>query len=210
MKKLFLLALPLIALSFALAPVAQKRVTPKGEADFPSTLDSARAAWEAKDYATCVSSLKDALTLATAERAKTIRAALPAAPQGYERQKPANQDQGNAMMAAMGMAIGNIVEQVYKQTDSSQRIQVTVTADSPMVGMLGMAFGNPAMLGENSELIEYNEHKAVLKTEGSRLNLQVLIWDKHVVDVQCPEDEEFLFRMFDQEAIDKIAAALGK
>ena len=66
------------------------------------------------------------------------------------------------------------------------------------------------MLDENSELIEYGEHRAILKTgNGRRLNLQVLIHGKHVMDISCSENEEFLFAMFDQAAIDQVAKVLG-
>jgi hypothetical protein len=73
-----------------------------------------------------------------------------------------------------------------------------------------MMFGNPAMLDPNSELIEYDGHKAILKKDGDQLNLQILVSGKHVLDASLDGgDEKMLFAVFDQAAVDKIASALS-
>ena len=80
------------------------------------------------------------------------------------------------------------------------------------VFMLGVLVSNPALLDPDSELIEYERHKAVLTTlEGSPSQLQVLLHGKHLFDVQIYGlAEEQVFALLDQAAIDRLAAALER
>jgi hypothetical protein len=72
-----------------------------------------------------------------------------------------------------------------------------------------MMFGNPAALGQDGEVVGYGAHRAIFKREGSRLSLQIVLSDRHLVNVEFPgQDEEALFALFDQRAVDRIAAAL--
>jgi hypothetical protein len=67
------------------------------------------------------------------------------------------------------------------------------------------------MLGEGAELIEYEAHRAVLRTEGTGFHLQILINDAHVCEVRAQGvGEDTLFAMFDQAVVDRLAKALGK
>ena len=112
------------------------------------------------------------------------------------------------MMGGLAGAFGNVIEQNYQGT---HRVNVTVTADSPMVQMFSMALSNPALMDKDSELIEYGTHKALLKTKGDRRELQILLFERHLVNVNAREiDEDALFALFDQRAIDSLAKALGQ
>jgi hypothetical protein len=196
----------------AVAAVPQERAAKKTPADFGKTLDSAKKAWGAGDYGACMASLKEAISLVTVKRVETILAALPAAPEGFEivPDKSMDQMRANQMMGAMAAAIGSTVTRDYR---GPYRIRATVTADSPMVQMLNMWIANPATLDPDSELITYGPHKAVLKTTGGgkQRELMIVLNEKHVVQVDyASDDEDALFAMWDQAAIDKLAAALGK
>jgi hypothetical protein len=197
--------------SLFLASAAQERVKPKGPADFAATLERAGKAWSEGSYGRCLEELNTCLELAFQKRSEAIRAALPAAPEGWT--VPAtdarNSAQANPFAAAMAGTIGNVVEHEYRQTSGGATAHVTVTADSSLVPMLAMMFGNAA-LDPESEEIKYGTHRALLKKQGERLILQILVSEAHVVEVRLSTtNEDFLFSLFDQAAVDRLAAALS-
>ena len=209
-RRLALTLVPLLAV-LAVAAAPQERAAKKTPADFGKTLDSAKKAWSASDYGACMASLKEALSLVSIKRVEVILASLPAAPEGYEiaPDKSTDQMRANQMLGAMAAAVGNIVSRDYR---GPHRLRVTVTADSPMVQMLNMWIANPALLDQNSEMITYGSHKAVLKktSGGKQRELMIVLYGKHVAQIDfASDDEDFLFAMWDQAAIDRLAAALG-
>jgi len=211
MNKLVLALVPLLAAPLlALGP--QKRVQQKTAADFPTLLENANKSWQAGDYGQCTSHLRDALMLCTAKRAEAILAALPPAPEGYEVEVDRSMQDAanNPMLGAMAAAVGNVVQQDY---NGPEHIQVTVTADSPLVGMFSMWVANPAMLDQDSELIEYGAHKAVLKKtdDGRSRELLILINGEHTCQIDYQGSrEDFLFDLFDQAVVDRLAKVLGR
>lgn len=206
------LAIPAILSSTLLfAAHAQERVQKKGPADFQTTLQSAGKAWQEADYGACIRELQTCMDLALEKRAEAIRAALPAAPDGWKvlEEKQAANAAANPFAAAMAGAVGSIVQKRYREGGGRGTIDVTVTADSPLVSMLSMVMANPAA-DPNAEAVKYGEHRALLKKEGGGWNLQILVSEKHVVEVRTNiEDEERLFQLFDQAAVDRLAAALA-
>ena len=209
MPRTLLLLAPLVSASLALAP-AQERVKAKQPADFDGCLAAASTAWKERRFGACTKQLQDAIALVAQMRAAAIRAALPPAPEGYEI-VPEETDSlaANPMLAAMTASVGNVIQRQYRTQDGHSTIDVSVTADSPLVGMFNMWITNPAMLGEDAELVKYGAYDAILKKEGQRRNLQVLIEGSSVCEVRWPDDdEEALFAMFDQKAVDTLARAL--
>lgn len=189
----------------------QKRTKTTTAADFPGLMKSASAAWDAGQYGECLANLKVATGLANEMRSKAIRDALPAAPTGWKLE-PAkkNAAAGNAMAQALGGAIGNLTQARYSEEGGRGSVDVTMTADSPIVQMFNMMVTNSAMLGENAELIEYEAHRAVLKKERNGLSLEILIHKKHMCAIKVRGmEEDALFAMFNQATIDKLAAILG-
>ena len=207
-------SLPLVALLATLvltSAALQKRAKTTSAADFPGLMKAASAAWDAGQYGECLASLKKATGLANEKRSMAIREALPATPAGWKLE-PAKKSAaaGNAMVQAFGGAIGNLTQARYSEEGGRGSIDITITADSPMVQMFNMMVTNPAMLGENGELIEYEAHRAVLKNERNSLNLQILIHKKHMCDIKVRGmEEDAMFAMFNQATIDKLAAVLG-
>lgn len=211
MKKLALVLIPFVAASL-LASAAQKRVKAVTADDFKSVIESVSKSWDAKDYGQCTGQLRTALSLCMVKRSEAILAALPPAPEGYEAvpDRALEQLAGNPMASALAASVGSVVVQQYRGPEA---IKVTVTADSPLVGMFSMWVTNPAMLDENSELIEYGPHSALLKqTGGGRgRELMILINGAHICEVTYRgTDEDFLFELFDQAAVDALARVLGK
>lgn len=201
--------------SLAILPLAlvavlpfQERIKPgANKPKFDETLKAVEASWNAENYGDCVKKLQALTTLAMEKHAEAIRAALPAAPAGYEMVP--KKKEANPFAGALMSTVGNLIEARYRKSGSGE-ISVEVMANSPMVQMLGMMFSNPAMLEEGSELVKYNAHTAILKTSGSRLELQILIHEAHVVTVRWPDaDADALFAMWNQAAVDKLAGVLG-
>jgi len=211
MPKRFLPLVALLATLVLTSAALQKRAKTTSAADFPGLMKAASAAWDAGNYSECLTNLKKATGLANEKRSAAIRAALPAAPAGWKLEpEKKNAAAGNAMAQALGGAMGNVTQARYSEEGGRGSIDISLMADSPMVQMFNMMVTNPAMLGEDGELIEYEEHRAVLKKERNGLSLQILIHKKHMFDVKTRGlDEDGLFAMFDQATIDKLAALLG-
>ena len=209
MSKLAVCVLALASVPLLSAALPQERVKPK-EVSFTERLDNARRAFEAKKFGTTVAELQEALTLAIEKQHAAVLAALPPAMAEWKvtpqkKAAPAGAF-GNALL---GMT-GNIITQEYRRNERGANVRVTVHADSPMVQALGMMFANPALLGEGKELISYKDDKAVLETRGNRLTLQIILSGKHMVEVTSTGiNDETLFRMFNQEAIDRLLFVLN-
>jgi hypothetical protein len=195
-----------------LAAGAQQRVKAKGPADFGTSLGAAEAAWKKESYGACIAALKDALGVATLKRIGAIRAALPS-PDGWRsiEDRSAEEARANPMAAAMMAGVGTQLGHEYRREDGGS-LKVSLTLDSPLVQMFNMWVANPAMLEKGAELIKYGDHNAVLKTGDNRLELQILIDGAHLCEVRARGgvDEDALFAVFDQAAVDRLAAALRR
>ena len=204
-------ALALLGAGMLAVPAFQKRVKQPDASDFPSMHQAAREAWDAGKYGTCMEKLKECIGLVSVKRRDTILAAFPGAPEGFTfpEDKTVNAAQ-NAMLGTIAAGIGNVIDRRYNEENGRGSINMTLTADSPMVQMFSMMINNPAMLDANSELIEYNEHKAVLKKNNdTNLQLQIVIDGKHHVDINARNvSEDELFKFMDQAAVDRLSKAL--
>jgi hypothetical protein len=211
MRRLALALVPILAvLTIAAAP--QKRAAKKGPADFNTLITEAKAAWDGKQFGACLAKLREATSLATLKRIEAVLATFPPAPEGFEKVENELDDQARAdrMMGGLGGAFGSVIEQRYK---GEHRIDVTVTADSPMVQMFSMALGNPALMDKDSERIEYGQDEAILKktANGRARELTIIVAGKHIVLVNYgSDDEDALFAMFDQAFVDRLSAALAE
>lgn len=125
----------LIALSLAVAPAAASAD------DFRDTVAAAVEAYEAGDIQLALEELGIASRLLQEMRATSLESFLPPVPEGWTR--TVDQEYGG-VLAMMGGGVG--VDATYRSPDGA-RMQVTVTADSPMLGMFGAMFANPAMMG---------------------------------------------------------------
>ena len=103
------------------------------------TLQSAIESYEAGDVAYALEELAYAQQLMMAMKADGLAAFLPEAPDGWTREINTEM---NAALAMMGGGTG--AEARY--SNDSQSFTITLTADSPMVGMFAGMFGNAAIL----------------------------------------------------------------
>ncbi len=204
-----LTAITLIAVGAAAGAIAQERVKPKGPADFKTVHASVKTHFDAGSFGKAYAASRELTTLIGQRRAEVIRKSLPVAPPEYTKvpyKEPKNKAAQNAMLGALAASVGNIIDQKY--TGPGGQITVTVTADSPLIGMFKMMINNPAMIGENQELIKYGDILAILETSGKRKTLKILIGNS-MVDAAFPNhSDDFIFGMWNQAAVDAASAAI--
>lgn len=211
MRQRSLIAVSVLMTAAVALAAAQERVRPKGPASFATSHEELAKAWEDGRYGRCTSLSRDLLAMISARRRDAILASLPDAPRGFEVVPQARSGQPESpLVAAMSGGVGNAVEKRYAESNGSGDIHVAVTADTPLVKMFSMWVSAPELLGEGAEAIEYGEIDAVLKKEGPAWTLQILI-DESLVEVRVRgRDDAFLLRMFNQNAVDHIAATLRR
>ncbi len=212
MSRLVPLALSLACLSAVAAPLVQERVKKKKPADFQSIHAALGESWKAGQYGRAQRQCRELAGLIAQKRVEVVLAALPAAPAGYEivQDERSKQNAQNPMAAAMMASVGQVIERRYQSKEKGDRIDVTLTVDSPLAQMFAMWVQNPAMLGEEAELVRYGEHTAILKKEGAGWNLQILLGETLVEVKSRKATDDELLALFDQAAIDRLDAALSK
>ena len=200
-------AVSLIAVGAAFGAFAQERVKAKSAADFDTVHADVKKHFKAGHFGKAFSSGKTLLSVIGDERAGAVRKALPDAPPEHEKVAPKkDRNRQNAMLASMVPGAGNVLEQIYLGPNG--QIKTTVMADSPYISMFNMVTSNPAMLPDNQELIKYGSIMAILETNGKRKNLKILIDDSMVETAFPNHDDDFVFAMWNQEAVDKVATAI--
>ena len=187
--------------------VAQERTKDKKPPTFQELHAAVRTHYDAGSFGKALKASREMMGLIAVERSKKIVAALPAAPAGYTAvpQKKAV-EAANPFAGGLAATVGNVIQQQYRG-DNGQ-LDVTVTADSPMISMVSMMFDNPALIGPDAELIKYEQCNAILKKNGQRWNLQILIGSALIEANFGKEDDEFALKMFDQAAVTKLTKAL--
>jgi hypothetical protein len=202
----------LLLLSFTLAGglLVQDRAKKLTSDDVPRILQNASKAFEAKRYAACASEVRTALGLLSGLVRQQLVAVMPAAPAGFEivqQDSEAELDAGNPFAAMMGLT-GSPAERVYRKQEGDGEIRISITPESPMASALAMGFG-VAALDKSAEVITYKGDKGLLRKEGDRLTLQILLSGKHVIDVQASGiDDESLLKLIDQAFVDRVLGAL--
>ena len=201
--------LALVLGSAALGAVAQERIKPKGPADFDTIHSGIAKHFNAGHFGKAYSGTKELLGLIGSERAIAIRESLPDAPPEYEKVavKAQNSSAQQNAMFAMAAGVGNVIDQTYRGPGG--QIKVTVTADSPFVQMFSMILNNPAMVSEGQEIIKYGERMALLETSGSRKTLKILIDSTLIESVFSGQNDDFIFGMWNQPAVDRVAATIA-
>lgn len=200
----------LLLVSLAAPCAAQTREKKVGEKDFPALVKDASSAFEAKKHSLAIDKLQAALQIAIEALQKEVLAVMPAAPEGFKARPTTSDGAANPLATAMLGAIGAPIEQRYDGPKGAS-VKITCVAKSPMVSMMGAVF---TMAGHDpdKEVIGYGSHKGVLEKHsgGNRLQLQILVAEKHLVTVEASSiSEETLFAMINQAFVDNLAKILG-
>lgn len=197
-----------LLIAFVAAP-GQERVGPKKPPTFAEAIELAKKAMEAEKPGAAIAALQAAIVDVQKKQRVAILEALPK-PEGWTiEDQPAN-DADNALAAGLA-AIGSSVTRRYVRGEDS--MQVDVTANSPMVGMMSMLFNSPALVqADGGEIVKYGAHRAILKKAGdNRHELQLLMHDAHLIKVDASGlDADALFKVFDQAFVDRLEKPLGR
>jgi len=203
------LSLVLVGL-LAVSLPAQKRAGVKKEPTFPEAVETARKSVDAEEYGAAVTALQAAIRAVQKLQRASILAALPK-PEGYTfKDNDPKDDEQNPFGTSLA-ALGLTLNRRYEKGDKS--IDLEITANSPMVQMLSMMFANPAIVkADGGEIVEYGQHKAILKPNGEgAFEMTLLMHGKHIVKATSnglTADE--LLAVIDQATVDRLEKPLGK
>ena len=191
------------------ATTAQERSAPKKALTFAEAIDAAKKAVEADNPGAAIAALHAAIKDVQKKQRAAILAALPK-PEGWQVEDPTQDETSNDLAASM-MGIGHSVSRHYRKGEQS--IDVEVTANSPLVGMMTVLFSNPTLIqADGGELVKYGAHKAILKKNGDTgQELSILLHDLHLVKVNANGvGADDLLKVFDQACVDRLEKPLGK
>ncbi len=204
------IALLTLSLVFAGGAVVQDRAKKLSADDVPKVLQNATKAFEAKRYAGCARELKSALGLLSGLVRQQMLATMPAAPAGFAAVEDNNnnvEDANNPFAGLMGLTM-TPAERTYRKEDGDGELKISIMPEAPMAGMLTMAF-NMAAMDKTAEVVTYGTNKGLLRKEGDRITLQILLGAKDLIDVNASGmNDETLLKVVDQAFVDRVAAAL--
>jgi hypothetical protein len=177
---------------------------------------------KAKQYKAAQLSLQDAINEINSYIAQEVLAQLPAEIDGLKAQ--ISDDQSNsAAMAFMGG--GTTITRKYEGADSRKNAEVSIVANSPLVGTMTALMGNPMMSNSaNQKSIRVGTRRGILKkdinteyddngTEKQVTNyeLQVILGQTLVtVKGQGFETEQAFTAFYQKIDFEKIAKTLGE
>ncbi len=196
----------LLAAASAFTPaLTQERMKKKEAKDFPALMTTATNAWTAGEYTKASKALEGALKLVSAKRRAAVLATFPAAPDQWTF-KPAEANEAEAQMM---IGITGLNVEGHYTGPANERVTVTAMIDSPMVQMMSMMFSNPAMLGDDAEVIKYGQHKALLQKNGpTNFELTILVGDD-LLKADCSNlSDDDLLKMMSQAVVDKFEKAV--
>jgi hypothetical protein len=126
-------------------------------------IDAARRAYENGEPRVAIQALEFAAeeikVQLTAEQLKVLPDPLP----GWSAEDPESQTPGFAQMIA-----GTNLTRRYANAETGQRVEITITADSPLLGMMGMMLGSPMMMqaaGGNTRPFSFEGHRGTIEQD---------------------------------------------
>ncbi|MGE3353493.1 MAG: hypothetical protein AB7O84_17280 [Planctomycetota bacterium] len=201
----------ILSAALALAPsaAAQERQKRTEAPTFTEALDQARAAVAESRLGGAISALQAAIRDLQKQQRTAILAALPT-PEGFAFKDPAVKEIDEQLAAGVA-AVGLNVRRRYRHEDG-RTFEVEVTANSPVLKMMSMVFSNPAMVqAQGGELVKYGDHKAILKEQGERVELQLMMHEEHLLKVEAQGlTGDQLLAIFDQAFVDRLEKPLGR
>ena len=167
-----LTAVALIILCLALPALAD---------DISSQLEKGLQLYQDGKLSQAISEIGFALARLKQKKAQALAGVLPVPPAGWNAEQAQNSKRGTSMLGGAVSA-----SRRYKN-QSKGRVRVEAVTDSPLIQSLAMMLSNPMFLqsGKAGKLVTLQGHKAVLKDQGERAELQALINDKVLVRISA-------------------------
>lgn len=135
-------------------------------------LNEATKLYEEKDYKGAMDELKFITAQLQKLDAEENQKLLPQALEGWKKQENKNSSQSGMAMLGGG---GTTMEATY--TKESERIEIQMMANSPMISMLSMAISNPALMAASADTkpFRYKKNKGMKKSNGKNTEITLLI-----------------------------------
>lgn len=188
---------------------AQERSAPKKAPTFPEAIDAAKKAVDADKLGAAIAALQAAIKDLQKKQRTQVLAALPK-PDGWQIEDQQPDEQADNLAAGL-LGGGFTVTRRYRNGDKSMNVEVT--ANSPLIGMLSMLFANPTLIqADGGEIVKYGAHKAILKKSGDNgQELSILMHETHLIKVSSEGlSADDLLKVFDQACVDRLEKPLGK
>ncbi|MEA2048120.1 MAG: hypothetical protein U9O64_06685 [Campylobacterota bacterium] len=180
--------------------------TYSGADEITEQLNIAIKAYQEKDYKGAM----DELRFVTAQLQKLDAAEnqklLPAPLDGWNIE---NKSDTQAVMSMLGGA-GTSMEAVY--TKDTQRVNIQIVANSPMIAMMSMAISNPALMAADpsTKPFRYKKNKGMKRKEGSSSEITLLIAGQILLKLEGSDllDDTVLVQYLDAIDIKKLKTEL--
>ncbi|MGD8207188.1 MAG: hypothetical protein PVH47_03830 [Thiohalocapsa sp.] len=155
MRKTAALLTTLLALGAPIGPVA--------EADpITDQIDAGRRAYEAGEARVAIQALQFAVAEIEAQLREQQLKLLPEPLPGWTAEGAASKSEGLAAMIA-----GTSLSRSYIETDTGAELTITITADSPLLAMMGMMMTTPMLMQAQpgSSPYSYDSFRGMLETD---------------------------------------------
>ncbi len=126
------------------------------------SIEQAITAYDAGRLTEAAGQFDYAAQLIREQKGSRIGDALPEAPEGWEA--------GEVNVEAMNTGFaGSMIQAKRQYTRGSDRVNIEVLSDSPMVPQMSMMFNNPALIRQTgAQLVRVNGQPAILKDENTK------------------------------------------
>jgi hypothetical protein len=207
-------SLPTLAALACLAalthPRGEEDPPPPPARDFASLHTELAEAWEQEHYGRGLGLARQLVAMVGEKRNQVVMASLPPAPAGFALAPRAPELEEQNPFANLLMGLGNVIERRYVESRGEARLDLILTADSPMLQMFRVWTSKPESLGDGARLIHYGKHPGVLRGDSQRATLQIMIGHTLCEARAYGRDADFLQAFLDQEAVARIAEALSR
>lgn len=178
--------------------------------DVTDWIEDGLAAYKAGNRQEAIQSLDYASQLIRQLKGEQLETLFPEAPAGWKKEDSNSQSVATAYMGG-GTSAGASYRRI---DDSGDSIDISITTDNPMIGMLSAAFASPMMMSASGQkLIKLKGHKATLEYEASSRegDINLLIGGKVLVNISgYGVSEEELRDFASRVDFDAIEAAAGE
>lgn len=149
--------------------------------DVTDAIAEAQQAYEEGDLAYAKESLDFASQLISQQKAGALVSYLPEPLDGWTAQEAQSESIGAAMFGG-----GTTASRLYQKDGAS--VNITYTADSPMIAQMAAMITNPALVGANGgKLMRFGRQKAMIDDSGT---VQFMVDNRVMVQVEGDASEE--------------------
>jgi len=142
---------------------------PAGADDISDQIETARKAYEAGELRSAVQTLQFAVASIQERINLSLLDLLPAPLEGWSADEPEAQAGGIAAMIT-----GTSLSRRYHREDGAQ-VEISITADSPLLSMMGMMLANPMLLQSSpgARTFTHAGHRGMVREDADRRGWEI-------------------------------------